>query len=49
MNDKSILDVSSHFKRPLVIRSLRRSNIRKKIVKYLFEILPSYSSISEIA
>ena len=36
-------------KRPLVTRSLRRSNIRKKIAEYLFEISPSGSYTSEIA
>ena len=35
--------------RPLVIRALRRSSIRKKIVKYLFDISPSSSYTSEIA
>jgi predicted transcriptional regulator with HTH domain len=35
--------------RPLVIRSLKRSKIRKKIVEYLFEISPSGSYTSEIA
>ena len=35
--------------RPLVVRSLRRSNIRKKIADYLFEISPSGSYTSEIA
>ena len=35
--------------RPLVIRSLRRSNIRKKIAEYLFEISPSGSYTSDIA
>ncbi len=35
--------------RPLVIRSLRRSNVRKKIADYLFEISPSGSYTSEIA
>jgi len=35
--------------RPLVIRSLRRSNIRKKIAEYLYEISPSGSYTSEIA
>jgi len=35
--------------RPLVIRSLRRSSIRKKIAEYLFEISPSGSYTSEIA
>lgn len=36
-------------RRPLVIRSLRRSNIRKKIADYLFEICPNGSYTSEIA
>jgi predicted transcriptional regulator with HTH domain len=36
-------------KRPLITRSLRRSNIRKKIAEYLFEISPSCSYTSEIA
>jgi predicted transcriptional regulator with HTH domain len=36
-------------KRPLVIRSLRRSNIRKKIADYLFDICPNSSYTSEIA
>ena len=36
-------------KRPLVIRSLRRSNVRKKIADYLFDISPSGSYTSEIA
>ncbi len=41
--------VSPELRRPLVIRSLRRSNVRKKIAEYLFEISPSYSYTSEIA
>ena len=41
--------LSSELKRPLVIRSLRRSNVRKKIAEYLFEISPSCSYTSEIA
>ena len=36
-------------KRPLVVRALRRSNVRKKIAEYLFEINPSCSYTSEIA
>jgi len=36
-------------RRPLVIRALRRSNIRKKIAEYLFDISPSCSYTSEIA
>ena len=35
--------------RPIVIRSLRRSNIRKKIAEYLNDISPSGSYTSEIA
>ena len=41
--------VSLDEKRPFVIRSLRRSNIRKKIAEYLFDISPSCSYTSEIA
>lgn len=37
------------YKRPLIIRSLRRSNIRKKIADYLFDIYPSGSYTSDIA
>jgi hypothetical protein len=40
---------SLDIKRPLVIRALRRSNIRKKVAEYLFDISPSYSYTSEIA
>lgn len=40
---------SIDLKRPLVMRALRRSNVRKKIAEYLFEISPSYSYTSEIA
>jgi predicted transcriptional regulator with HTH domain len=36
-------------KRPIIIRSLRRSNVRKKIADYLFDISPSGSYTSEIA
>ena len=35
--------------RPLIIRSLRRSSVRKKIAEYLFDISPSGSYASEIA
>ena len=40
---------NNEIKRPYIIRSLRRSNIRKKIAEYLFEISPSCSYTSEIA
>ena len=41
--------ISPALVRPLVIRALRRSNIRKKIADYLFDISPSGSYTSEIA
>jgi len=43
------LEVPIYIKRPLVIRALRRSIVRKKIAEYLFEISPSSSYTSEIA
>jgi len=49
MQESSDVDVNSDVIRPLVMRSLRRSNIRKKIAEYLFEINPSSSYTSEIA
>ena len=36
-------------KRPLVVRALRRSSVRRKIAEYLFDISPSSSYTSEIA
>ena len=36
-------------KRPLVIHSFRRSNLRRRIAEYLYEISPSPSYPSEIA
>jgi predicted transcriptional regulator with HTH domain len=36
-------------KRPIAVRALRRSNVRKKITEYLFEISPNYSYTAEIA
>jgi predicted transcriptional regulator with HTH domain len=45
--NKKILSIEA--KRPIVIRALRRSAIRKKIAEYLFEISPSCSYTSEIA
>ena len=44
-NDADSIDM----KRPLVVRALRRSNVRKKIAEYLFDISPSSSYTSEIA
>ena len=49
MSDENKENLSVDIKRPLVIRSLRRSMVRKKIAEYLFEISPSCSYTSEIA
>ena len=49
MPEDNNLDYSLDIKRPLVVRALRRSNIRKKVAEYLFDISPSYSYTSEIA
>ena len=49
MREKKINESSMDLKRPLAIRALRRSNVRKKIAEYLFDISPSYSYTSEIA
>jgi len=49
MQTEKQLESSIDTKRPLVVRALRRSNIRKKIVEYLFDISPSCSYTSEIA
>ena len=49
MQENNQLNSSIDIKRPMSIRALRRSNIRKKITKYLFDISPNSSYISEIA
>jgi predicted transcriptional regulator with HTH domain len=49
MQDISDINYSKDNKRPLIMRALRRSNVRKKIAEYLFEISPSGSYTSEIA
>jgi predicted transcriptional regulator with HTH domain len=49
MQDGEQTLISSDMLKPLVIRSLRRSSVRKKIADYLFEISPSGSYTSEIA
>lgn len=41
--------ISPEILKPLIIRSLRRSSVRKKIADYLFDISPSGSYTSEIA
>ncbi len=49
MQEVNRIEDSLEIKRPLVIRALRRSNIRRKVAEYLFDISPSYSYTSEIA
>jgi predicted transcriptional regulator with HTH domain len=49
MQDEEEAVTSPDILRPLVIRSLRRSNIRKKIAEYLFDICPNGSYTSKIA
>jgi len=49
MQDERNIAFSKEQSRPLVVRSLRRSDIRKRIAEYLFEISPSGSYTSEIA
>ena len=49
MQEENNISFSKENKRPLVTRALRRSNVRKKIAEYLFEISPSGSYTSEIA
>jgi len=49
MQEDNELESPRDIKRPLVIRALRRSNVRKKIAEYLFDISPSCSYTSEIA
>ena len=49
MQDKVRIKTSPEVLRPLVVRSLRGSGVRKKIAEYLFDIRPSGSYVSEIA
>ena len=49
MQDINDINFSRENRRPLVVRALRRSNIRKRIADYLFDISPSGSYTSEIA
>jgi hypothetical protein len=49
MQSGNVRDEFLDMKRPLVVRALRRSNVRKKIAEYLFDISPSCSYTSEIA
>lgn len=41
--------ISPELLRPIVVRSLRGSKVREKIVDYLFDISPSGSYVSDIA
>ena len=47
-SDKQIA-YSLGVKRPFVVRALRRSDIRRKIAKHLFDISPSGNYVSDIA
>ena len=49
MQDEEEAVASPDILRPIVARSLRRSNVRKRIAEYLFEINPSGSYSSDIA
>ena len=49
MQDRDGTVTSPEMLRPLVMRALRRSSVRKKIAEYLFDISPSGSYTSEIA
>jgi len=49
MQDGEVVVTSPDTLRPLVIRSLRRSSVRKRIAEYLFDISPSGSYTSDIA
>ena len=49
MQDNQQVGYAIDTKRPLAVRALRRSNVRKKITEYLFDISPSGSYTSDIA
>ncbi len=49
MQREANIEPSLEIKKPLAIRALRRSNVRKRIAEYLFDISPSYSYTSDIA
>ncbi len=49
MQEDTRLESPIDIKRPMVVRAIRRSNVRKKIAEYLFEISPRSSYTSEIA
>jgi predicted transcriptional regulator with HTH domain len=49
MQEYNRLEPSIDIRRPLIIRTLRRSTVRKKIAEYLLDINLSSSYTSEIA
>jgi len=49
MQDSRNRGIYPNDNRPLIVRSLRRSSIRKRIAEYLFDISPSSSYTSDIA
>jgi uncharacterized protein len=49
MQESRNRDIYPNDNRPLIVRSLRRSSIRKRIAEYLFDISPSGSYTSDIA
>lgn len=49
MQDEGKIRSTPEIRRPLAVRALRRSNVRKKIAQYLSEISPNYSYTAEIA
>ncbi|MDG6218422.1 MAG: archaellum operon transcriptional activator EarA family protein [Candidatus Thermoplasmatota archaeon] len=49
MHEERFNENALESRRPLVIRALRRSSVRRKIARYLFDISPSSSYTSEIA
>lgn len=49
MHEGEYEDITVETRRPLVMRALRRSIVRRKIADYLFDISPSASYTSEIA
>jgi len=49
MHNEMEIGSPRELKRPLAVRALRRSNVRKKIAEYLSDISPNYSYTAEIA
>ena len=49
MQEDTFEEITIETRRPLVMRALRRSIVRRKIANYLFDISPSASYTSEIA